>query len=239
LDEIMTLAQLETAEDNLVLKRDQAGAVLLFLSGMRVSTLGSLPVEAVDIENRTIKQWPSLGVRTKNDKTATTYLLEIPELIRVVDGWNEFVRIRLPLSAMWYTPIISELGNQRLSARAPGKNRHIAVAKRMRKLFRAAGLRSKSPHKFRHGFAVYALQHCQTMADYKAVSVNLMHNDIRITDSTYARLAGAEVQQRISRLSQYDPHQSSLETDLAVLINGLSNSELSQVMTVIARRLTE
>ena len=54
----------------------------------------------------------------------------------------------------------------------------------------------------RDGFAVYALQHYQTMADYKAVSTNLMHNDIRITDSTYARLAGDEVQRMISTVPQ-------------------------------------
>ena len=45
----------------------------------------------------------------------------------------------------------------------------------MRKLFEFADLPYKSPHKFRHGHAVYALQHAKTMADYKAVSMNLMH----------------------------------------------------------------
>lgn len=65
LDEALQLAALEIEEDNLALRRDQAGAALLYVSGMRAGALGSLPLEAVDVTSRTIKQWPSLGVRTK------------------------------------------------------------------------------------------------------------------------------------------------------------------------------
>lgn len=237
LDEVTRLASVEFDQENLVQQRDRAGAVLLFLSGMRVSALGTLPLEAVDIANRTVRQWPSLGVRTKNDKTATTYLLELPDLIGVAERWDSHVRARLPLSAMWFTPIVSELGNQHLSGRAPGRNRHIAIAKRMRKLFAAAGLDYKSPHKFRHGFAVYSLQHCRSMADYKAVSMNLMHGDIRVTDSTYALLAGDEVQQRISRLSEYDPHGPGFSSDLSDFVRNLSDADLPQLMNIIAQRL--
>ncbi len=71
----------------------------------------------------------------------------------------------------------------------------------MRNVFKLADLPYKSPHKFRHGHAVYALQHAKTMADYKAVSMNLMHGDIRVTDGIYAPLAGDEVQQRIAGLT--------------------------------------
>ena len=39
------------------------------------------------------------------------------------------------------------------------------------------------------------------MADYKAVSMNLMHEDIRVTDSIYAPLASNEVQHRIAGLT--------------------------------------
>jgi len=66
----------------------------------------------------------------------------------------------------------------------------------MRKLFDRADLPYKSPHKFRHGHAVYALQRAKTMADYKAVSMNLMHDDIRVIDGIYAPLAADEVKQR-------------------------------------------
>jgi len=239
LDEALQLAALEIEEENLALRRDQAGAALLYVSGMRASALGSLPLEAVDVASRTIKQWPSLGVRTKNGKTATTYLLEIPELLTVIERWDALVRACLPPDAMWYTPTVSRWGEQTLSTNPPGANRNIAIAKRMRKLFAATGLPYKSPHKFRHGHAVYALQHAQTMADYKAVSMNLMHEDIRVTDSIYAPLAGNEVQQRIARLADCTSTQSQVDGDLAAFIRSLSDVELSQALVVIAERLAQ
>lgn len=64
-----------------------------------------------------------------------------------------------------------------------------------------AGLPYKSAHKFRYGHAVYGLQHAQTMADYKAVSLNLIHEDIKITDQIYAPILNEEVAKRIGGLS--------------------------------------
>jgi len=188
IEEVFRIAALEVPEDDLATRRDRAAACLLFLSGIRASALGSLPIRAVDVPKRVIHQWPSLGVRTKNAKSATTYLLDVPELLAVAETWDAFIRPRLPETAMWYTPTISNWGDQRLSAGPPGSNRNVALAKRLRLLFAAAGIPYQSPHKFRHGHAVFALQHARTMADYKAVSMNLMHADISITDGIYAPL---------------------------------------------------
>ncbi len=58
---------------------------MMYLSGMRAGAFGSLSIACVDLPNRTIKQWPSLGVQTKNGKSATTYLLDMPELLVVVE----------------------------------------------------------------------------------------------------------------------------------------------------------
>ncbi len=56
------------------------------------------------------------------------------------------------------------------------------------------------PHKFRHGHALYELNRSPNMSDYKAVSMNLMHSDIGITDSVYAVLSDQAMQDRIARL---------------------------------------
>ena len=108
--------------------------------------------------------------------------------------------------------------------------------KRLRRLFDLAGLPYKSAHKFRHGHAVYGLQHAQTMADYKAVSMNLMHEDIKITDEIYAPILSHEVQLRISRLGGQptDPSVTRLES----LARSLSNEDLSTVMRIVAERLS-
>ena len=114
-----------------------AGVALLFLSGMRASALASLPLAAIDLGTRSVRQWPSLGVRTKNGKAATTFLLEIDQLLAVAVEWDSLVRARLPQEAMWYTPTKSRFGRHELSADAPGANRNIALAKRIRKLWKA------------------------------------------------------------------------------------------------------
>ena len=237
LDEVLQLSTLKIDEGNLALRRDQAAAAMLFLSGMRATAFGTLPIEAVDLSQRTIKQWPALRVATKNGKSATTYLLDIPELLSVVESWDAIVRAQLPPRAMWYAPVVSQWGEHTLSADQPGANRGQAVAKRIRHLFEVAGLPARSPHKFRHGHAVYALQHAKTMADYKAVSMNLMHEDIRVTDSIYAPLTGSEVQHRIADLTHASMAQPAIDDDVTALIRTLSKEQLSEALIAIAQQM--
>jgi integrase len=110
IDEVKQLAALNVPEQDLALRRDQAAASMLFVSGMRSGALGSLPIEALDLANRTVKQWPSLGVATKNGKSATTYLLDIPELLDVIERWDSYIRIHLPSNAAWYAPVDNHWG---------------------------------------------------------------------------------------------------------------------------------
>jgi hypothetical protein len=111
----------------------------------------------------------------------------------------------------------------------------VTLAKRLRGLFAAAGLPYKSPHKFRHGHAVFALQHARTMADYKAVSMNLMHADISITDGIYAPLAGGEVQRRIAGLTG-GCEETELKTPRAGT-DHTSMMEIARQLRGIARQL--
>lgn len=200
LEHVQRLVEVQVKDGDLATMRDQAAAALLFLSGMRPGAFCSLTLACVDLPNRMLKQWPQLGVATKNGKHATTYLLALPSLIDCVTRWDQVIRARLPSTAPWYTPVTSQWGAQWLSDAAPGKTRKTALAKQMRKLFAKAGVPYLSPHKFRHGHAVYALQHAKTMADYKAISMNLMHSDISITDGIYAPFATDEVRARMTHL---------------------------------------
>jgi integrase len=108
--------------------------------------------------------------------------------------------------------------------------------KRLRKLFDQAGLPYKSAHKFRHGHAVYGLLKAQNMADYKAVSMNLMHHDLKITDSIYAPILSEEVKERIAGLT---PAQLSIpDAEFDGLLSQLSNADLSKVLRIVASRLS-
>jgi site-specific recombinase XerC len=101
LDEVLTITE-PAAGDGLKVRRDKAAVALLFLSGMRVGALVTLPVMALDLDKLAVKQWPEFGVATKNSKAATTYLLDIPDLLDVVRTWDGFVRSKLPPRAPWY-----------------------------------------------------------------------------------------------------------------------------------------
>ena len=83
LEEAIKLATGSLPEDRLVYQRDQAAAAMLFLSGIRASSFVSLPIKAIDLSRKEIKQWPSMGVRTKFYKHATTYLLDFPNCWRL------------------------------------------------------------------------------------------------------------------------------------------------------------
>jgi hypothetical protein len=94
----------------------------------------------LDIEGMRIRQWPELGVHTKNGKKATTFLFQVPELVEVALEWDHFVRSELPAKARWYVPIDQHWGLQALSKGSPGTNRGLALDKRLCLLFARAGL---------------------------------------------------------------------------------------------------
>ena len=62
----------------------------------------------------------------------------------------------------------------------------------LRQLCEIAGIEWKSPHKIRHGHGVYGIKHAKTMAEYKALSQNMMHDNVATTDG-YSDLVDDEV----------------------------------------------
>jgi len=52
-----------------------------------------------------------------------------------------------------------------------------------------SGVEYKSPHKIRHGFGVYGVKNAKDMAQMKAISQNMMHANMGITDGLYGNLA--------------------------------------------------
>jgi integrase len=181
-------------------QREQAAAAMLFLSGMRARAFVTLPIRAVDMERLMVLQYPEMGVETKGQKAIATSLLPIDDLLEVVRAWDAVVRRELAPEAMWWTVLHSHNGVIRLVSTAPGEHRDSLLRRRIAGLFRLAGLAPLSPHKFRHGHAVYALKRARTMADLKAVSQNLGHANIGITDGIYAVLDDADVAGRIAGL---------------------------------------
>jgi integrase len=114
LEEVLKLLAVPHQDGDLALLRDKAAAALLFLSGARARAFTTLPISAVDLEGRTLRQWPELGVATKNSKHATTFLLPISELISMAETWNNLVRNNLPETHPWYATVKIHWGKQEL-----------------------------------------------------------------------------------------------------------------------------
>ena len=200
IEEIKRMAQAPAVE--LWEQRIKAAAIFMFLSGIRVSAFASLPISAVDLESRTIKQWPCLGVRTKFSKRATTYLLDIPELHVVIKEWDRLVRSELPDDGFWFAPFNSLEGGFDKDVKSIGRYRHVRVRKDLKRWLDNVDLPYSAPHQFRHGHAVYALKQSQDVADLKAVSMNLMHSNLSITDGVYGIMSQQDISRRIQGLGK-------------------------------------
>jgi site-specific recombinase XerC len=198
LEEILAIANAPTR--NMRDKRIQAAAVFWFLSGIRIGAFVTLPISAIDLNELSIKQWPSLGVKTKFHKRDTTYFLNIPELINTIKEWDCLVRKELPGNAYWFAPLSPETCWFDPRVREAGKHRSNRASKDLKEFLISAGLKYHSPHKFRHGNAVESIKRCKTVTDLKAVSQNLMHSNLSITDGIYGILSREDRQNVITKL---------------------------------------
>jgi integrase len=115
-----------------------------------------------------------------------------------------------------------------LDRRAPASERRRGtVAQGLRELCVAAGLAYLSPHKLRHGHAVYALRRARTIGELKAVSQNLMHADLAVTDGVYGAPTDDDLQHTIARLGQaptLQGDQDSLIAKMEALLAQLKHS---------------
>ncbi|MFC2063801.1 tyrosine recombinase XerC [Chloroflexota bacterium] len=197
-------------------RRIRASAVLLFLSGIRIGALVSLPLEAVDIENFIIKQWPKLGVRKKFKKHATTYLLIIPDLLEVVREWDEEVRSICGNDGLWFAKMSPKTRKIIPGAMTIGDHRDSIATRDLKKWLIKVDLPYHSPHKFRHGFAVYAIKMAKDITALKAISQNLMHSNISITDGVYGILSSMDIKEQIMILGNEIPSENTSELESRV-----------------------
>ena len=203
-------------------KRIKAAAVLWFFSGIRIGAFVTLPIKAVNLENLEIYQFPSLGVHTKFGKSATTDLLNIPELIAIIKEWDQLVRSQLPDTAYWFASLSPETGTFDKSISIVGENRGSRAYKDLKEWLDRVGLPFHSPHKFRHGYAVFGIKHFTTLAQLIALSQNLMHSNISITDGIYGMLSNAD---KKKLLSNFNPEQTIISKDM--------NQKLDEILTFI------
>ncbi len=204
-------------------ERTIAAVAFLFLSGMRVTAFATLPLQAIhwDREPVWLQQYPSLGVRTKNGKAGDTFLLGHPDLQDLRDlarAWGQKVYAAVGARGYFYAPLLG-CGEFDLDP-VVGEYRSGSVREYLEALCLRAGIDYLSPHKLRHGHAVWALKQCRTLDEFKAVSQNLMHESMAITDAIYGELVKEDVASRIQRLGTLPETREELLQLLASALFG-------------------
>lgn len=199
-------------------RRIRAAAVLWFLSGIRVGAFVTLPIKSVNLQKNEVYQWPAYGVHTKFGKKGTTYLLNIPDLLAVVKEWDDDVRKYLDNNNFWFAPLSQETGTFDNSISEIGSSRESRAYKDLKDWLDRVGLPFHSPHKFRHGYAVYGIKHAKTYTQLKAISQNLMHSSIAITDGIYGMLSYDDMKRQLDSLTVDQPTENDQIQELIKLL---------------------
>ncbi len=130
----------------------------------------------------------------------------------MVQEWDDEVSAILPSNGLWFAPLSPETGKIDPSVVSIGEHRATLARRSIKEFIDSKGLPYHSPHKFRHGHIQYGLAHSESIADYKAVSMNVMHSGMEITDQFCSNLNDGEIQSRISKLKEKD--KSSEDSEL-------------------------
>jgi integrase len=196
-DEIIIIANLPV--ESIIEKRIRAGVCFLYLTGMRISAFISMPIKAVNLEELEVRQSPELGMRTKNKKSATTYILDIEPIMRHVYEWDEFVRPKLPPTGFWFAPLNSTTGDINTSAVKVGENRPSIFRKDLTTWLKKHQALLHSPHDFRRGHASFLWERSKDFNDLLAIKENLMQENLATTE-IYARKKKTQIKKLVHNL---------------------------------------
>ena len=81
-----------------------------------------------------------------------------------------------------------------------GENRGRTVTRNLRSWLNENELPYHSPHKFRHGHALYIKMKAKNFSDLEALKENMMHSSIQTTDSMYGLFDKKNIKERIHSL---------------------------------------
>lgn len=198
-EDMLKIAALKPS--TLMERRGQAAMIFMYLTGMRVGAFLTLPIECVEMKQLKVFQVPAMGVSTKFQKAALTTFLNIPELLKVVSEWDEDVRKQFPAFQTWFAPIRTKRGKYGefyFPETKASPYRSKELRREMIRICENTEVSFLSAHKLRHGHAVFGIKNAQNIKELKAISQNMMHSSIIITDSIYGNLTGDDFTETIS-----------------------------------------
>ena len=171
-------------------RRDKALFAFLMLTGARDGAVASLRLKHVDLVENCVYQ-DARDVNTKFAKTFTTWFFPVDDAyLHAFGDWVTYLRqfeLFGPTDALFPKPkmglkdgAFAALGLSRDTYANAGKLRTV-----IKDAFTNAGLPAFAPHSFRKTLGLLANDHCKTPEQFKAWSMNLGHESISTTLSSY------------------------------------------------------
>jgi len=195
-------------------KRDKALFAFFMLTGARVGAVASLKLKHVDLFNGRVFQDPK-EVNTKFAKSIdTTFYPVDPAYLDCLTSWIDYLRtVELfgQMDALFPKAqrevadgggfIFANLSRQPYANTTP-------LNKIIRGAFAAVQLPEYTPHAFRTTLVVLGSSMCKSMEAMKAWSMNMAHDDLKVTMGSYLPVDGQRRDAIIKSLGKGEVEQS-------------------------------
>ena len=197
---VPTVEEIKTVIESIEVKndvdnRDRAIISLLYLSGIRLSALISLPIKSFDRNKLVIDQDPNFEIKTKLRKRITTALvpLSFAKPLDYFTSWYDYLvkEKKFKPDDPIFPATKKEQGAENICYFSTGEIEPIfwksgsSVRKILEKRFIKAGVPYYKPHIFRDLIVKEFIQSPLTEEQKKAISQNLGHNDVVTTFGSY------------------------------------------------------
>ncbi|HPR17462.1 MAG TPA: site-specific integrase [Candidatus Cloacimonadota bacterium] len=188
-------------------KRDRVIFSLLILTGIRIEALSTLRLDCFDPAKLTIDQSPQKGVKTKFGKRIKTTIINFDkELVQNVTDWYNML---LEKGYGVHDPLIpgavSTRQNGLCFSKSEKMGKQFIKSGRLRAIIKErcakVGYNDFTPHSFRHAHLALASKLAKTAEEFKAISMNVGHENIETTFGCYGHLTQSQVENTISQLN--------------------------------------
>jgi integrase len=189
----LVLSKMPTGSD--IEKRDRAIVAFTLLAGARDNAIASFSLKHIDLADRQVFQ-DARDVRTKNRKTFTTFFFRVGDDVEeIVRDWVEYLKGSLlfgPDDPLFPATKVGLTNSGLFGALGLSRN-HWKDAAAIRRIFKAAfeaaGLPYANPHSFRDTLAQLGETRCQTAEEFKSWSMNLGHDRVLTTFTSYGAVS--------------------------------------------------
>lgn len=172
-------------------RRNKAFFAFLMLTGARDGAATSLKLKHIDIAEQQVFQ-DARDVKTKAAKTFYTWFFPVdPAFLDCLTAWVGFLKDELlfgPNDALFPKPAIGLVKGKGFQVVGLSREPYAGAAKlngAIRDSFTAVHMHEYTAHSFRKTLGIYANEVCKSLEEFKAWSMNLGHENLATTVSSY------------------------------------------------------